>query len=106
MPSLRASVVSAAPLRALADAMAQAQVVVSAAVLDLDEAEHAYAVLEDRAVGLCGAGRSEHDPDLLVVRHLQVDQVEAQQLARARHAAAAERFRRGRRATARPSCGR
>jgi hypothetical protein len=84
---------SAAPLRALADAMAQAQVVVSAAVLDLDEAEHTYAVLEDRAAALRAAGRSEDDPDLLVVRHLQVDQVEAQQVARARHAAAAERFR-------------
>ena len=84
---------SAAPLRALADAMAEAQVVVSAAVLDLDEAEHAYAVLEDRAVALCAAGRPDHDPDLLLVRHLQVDQVEAQQVARARHAAAAERFR-------------
>ncbi len=84
---------SAAPLRALADAMAEAQVVVSAAVLDLDEAEHAYAVLEDRAAALCGAGRSEDDPDLLVIRHLQVDQVEVQQVARARHAAAAERFR-------------
>ena len=84
---------SAAPLRGLADAMEQAQVVVSAAVLDLDEAEHAYAVLEDRAAALCGAGRSEADPDLLVVRHLQVEQVEAQQLARARHASAAQRFR-------------
>ena len=84
---------SAAPLRVLANAMAEAQVVVSAAVLDLDEAEHAYAVLEDRAVALCAAGRPEDDPDLLVVRHLQVDQVEAQQVARARHAAAAERFR-------------
>ncbi len=84
---------SAAPLRALADAMAEAQVVVSAAVLDLDEAEHAYAVLEDRAVALCGAGRSEDDPDLLLVRHLQIDQVEVQQVARARHAAATERFR-------------
>ncbi len=84
---------AAAPLRALADAMAEAQVVVSAAVLHVDEAEHAYAVLEDRAVALCAAGRSEGDPDLLVVRHLQVEQVEAQQLARARHEVAAERFR-------------
>ena len=84
---------SAAPLRALADAMGEAQVVVSAAVLDLDDAEHAYAVLEDRAAALCGAGRSEDDPDLLVIRHLQVEQVEVQQLARARHAAAAGRFR-------------
>jgi hypothetical protein len=84
---------SAAPLRALADAMAQAQVVVSAAVLDLDEAEHAYAVLEDRAVALHAAGRCEDDPDLLVVRHLQIEQVEVQQRARARHAVAAGRFR-------------
>ncbi len=84
---------SAAPLRALADAMAEAQVVVSSAVLDLDEAEHAYAVLEARAVALCGAGRSEDDLDLRVVRHLQIEQVEVQQLARARHAAAAARFR-------------
>lgn len=81
------------PLRALAEAMEEAQVVVSAAVLDLDEAEHAYAVLEERAVVLCGSGRAEHDPDVLVVRHLQIEQVEAQQLARGRHAAAAERFR-------------
>ncbi len=84
---------SAAPLRALADAMGQAQVVVSAAVLDLDESEHAYAVLEDRAAALCRAGRSEGDPDLLLVRHLQVEQVRVQQDVRARHAAAVERFR-------------
>jgi len=84
---------SATPLRMLADAMGEAQVVVSAAVLDLDEAEHAYAVLEDRVVALIGAGRSEHDPDVLLLRHLQLGQVEAQQVARARHAAAAERFR-------------
>ncbi|MFL6153744.1 MAG: hypothetical protein ACJ72B_15300 [Ornithinibacter sp.] len=84
---------SSAPLRALADAMAEAQVVVGAAVLDLDESEHAYLVLEDRAVALCAAGRPDDDPDLLVVRHLQVEQVEVQQGARARHAAAAERFR-------------
>ncbi len=84
---------SAAPLRSLADALGEAQVVVSAAVLDFDEAEHSYAVLEDRAAALCGAGRSEDDPDLLVIRHLQIEQVEVQQQARASHAAAAERFR-------------
>ena len=36
---------------------------------------------------------SEGSAELLVVRHLQLEQVEAQQVARARHAAAAERFR-------------
>ena len=41
----------------------------------------------------CGAGAEEGSAELLVVRHLQVEQVEAQQVARARHAAAAERFR-------------
>jgi uncharacterized protein YukE len=84
---------AAAPLRVLADAMEEAQAVVATAVLDLDEADHAYAVLEDRAAGLVGAGVSEHSPALLVVRHLQLEQVEAQRVARARHAAAAERFR-------------
>lgn len=82
---------AAAPLRALADAMEEAQAVVTTAVLDVDEAEHAYAVLEQRAVELAGAG--EQSPELVVVRHLQVEQVEAQQAARARHEAAVERFR-------------
>lgn len=84
---------AAAPLRALADAMEEAQAVVALAVLDVDEAEHAYAVLEDRAVALVAAGLGDADPGLLVVRHLQVEQVGAQRAARARHAAAAERFR-------------
>ena len=50
---------AAAPLRALAAAMEEAQAVVTAAVLDVDEAEHAYAVLEDRAAALVSAGVGE-----------------------------------------------
>jgi len=84
----------AAPaLRGLAEAMDQAQAVVAGAVLDVDEAEHAYAVLEDRAAALVAVGATESDADLLVLRHLQREQVEAGQVARARHAAASERFR-------------
>ncbi|HYN67241.1 MAG TPA: hypothetical protein VES93_10160 [Ornithinibacter sp.] len=84
---------AAAPLRALADAMEEAQAVVTTAVADVDEAEHAYAALEDRAALLVGAGGSEQSPELLVLRHVQLEQVEAARAARARHAAAAERFR-------------
>ena len=84
---------AAAPLRALAAAMEETQAVVSAAVLAVEEAEHAYAVLEDRAAELVSAGADEGSPELLVVRHLQIEQVEAQRVSRARHAAAAERFR-------------
>jgi len=84
---------AAAPLRTLAVAMEEAQAVVAAAVLEFDEADHAYAVLEERAAALVGAGVEEGSPELLVVRHLQVGQVEAQQSARARHSVAAERFR-------------
>ena len=84
---------AAAPLRALATAMEEAHVVIGAAVRDDDDAEHAYAVLEDRAFALVGAGSGEDDPDLLLVRHLQREQAEARALARARHAAAVERFR-------------
>lgn len=84
---------AAAPLRGLAAAMEEAQTVIAAAVLDVDEAEHAYAFLEDRAVALVSAGAGEGNPETLVVRHLQIEQVELQRVARARHAAAAERFR-------------
>jgi hypothetical protein len=80
-------------LRSLAAAMEEAQALITTAVLDLDEAEHAYAVLEDHAAVLVAAGAGEGSAELLVVRHLQIEQVEAQGLARARHAAAAERFR-------------
>ena len=84
---------AATPLRALAGAMEEAQAVVAAAVLEAEEADHTYAVLEDRAAALVGAGVEEGSSELLVVRHLQIEQVEAQRSARARHAAAAERFR-------------
>ena len=66
--------------------------IVARAVLDVDEAQHAYAVLEDRAAALVAGGAGEGDPGLLLVRHLQVEQVEAERVARARHRAAAERF--------------
>ena len=83
----------AAPaLRSFADAMEEAQRVVARAVLDVDEAQHAYAVLEDRAAALVTGGAGDDDPGMLLVRHLQLAQVEAEQLARARHLAAAERF--------------
>ena len=81
------------PLRALAQAMEGAQAVTSRAVLDLDEAEHAYAVLEDRVVALAATGADEGSPEVLVVRDLQTEQVRVQGDARARHAVAAERFR-------------
>ena len=84
---------AAAPLRLFADALEAAQHVVAAAVRDDDDAEVAYAVLEDRAWALVGAGATEDSPDLLVVRHLQRDQAEVRARARARHAAAAEAFR-------------
>ncbi len=84
---------AAAPLRALAAAMEEAQAVITVAVLDVEEAEHAYAVLEDRAAALVSAGAEEGSAELLVVRHLQIEQVEVQRVGRARHASAAERFR-------------
>ncbi len=62
-------------------------------MLDVDEAEHAYAVLEERVVALVAAGADEGSPEVLVVRHLQTEQVRVQGDARARHAAAADRFR-------------
>ena len=86
---------AAPPLRSLADAMEEAQGVVARAVLDVDEAQHAYAVLEDRAAALVAGGAGADDPGMLLVRHLQLEQVEAEQVARARHRAAAERFQRG-----------
>ena len=84
MPSPCASAGRRPPLRALADAMEEAQAVVARAVLDVDEAEHTYAVLEDRAVALVAAGAGEGDPEVLVVRHLQLEQVEVQQRRRGR----------------------
>ena len=84
---------AAAPLRSLADAMEEAQAVISDAVREDADAEHAYAVLEDRAFALACAGSGEESPDLLLVRHLQRDQVEVRTVAHARHAAALNRFR-------------
>ncbi len=84
---------AAAPLLALADVMEEAQAVIGAAVHDDDAAAHAYVALEDRVALLVAAGRTEEDPDVLVLRHLQREQVAEQVRARARHAAAAERFR-------------
>ena len=84
---------AAAPLRSLADAMEEAQAVIGAAVREDADAEHAYAVLEDRAFALVCAGSGEESPELLLVRHLQRDQVEVRTVAHARHAAALERFR-------------
>ena len=84
----------AAPsLRSLADAMEEAQGVVARAVLEVEEAQHAYAVLEDRAAALVAGGVGVDEPGMLLLRHLQLEQVEVEQLARARHLAAAERFR-------------
>lgn len=82
-----------APLLALAEAMEEAQQVVGHAVRVDDEAAATYAALEDRVVVAMASGSTEDDPDVLVVRHLQRRQVEDQQEARARHAAALERFR-------------
>ena len=82
-----------APLRALADALEEAQAVIAVAVQDESDADQAYAVLEDRAYALVVAGSGEDDPALLLVRHLQQEQVRVQAGARARHGAAAERFR-------------
>jgi hypothetical protein len=72
--------------------MEEAQAVIGAAVRDDGDAQHAYAVLEDRAYALVRAGSGEDAPDLLLVRHLQRGQAEAMAVARARHAAAVERF--------------
>ena len=74
-----------APLRALADALEEAQAVIGVAVRDENDADHAYAVLEDRAYALVAAGSGEDDPALLLVRHLQQEQVRVQAGARARH---------------------
>jgi hypothetical protein len=83
---------AAPPLRSLAGVMEEAQGVVARAVLEVDEAQHAYAGLEDRAAALVAGGAGADDAGMLLRRHLQLEQVEAEQLARARHLAAAERF--------------
>jgi len=83
---------AAPPLHRLAEAMEEAQHVVAGAVRDDLDAEHAYAVLEDRAYALVSAGGTEGSPEVLVVRHLQREQAEVRALAAGRHRAAAERF--------------
>jgi hypothetical protein len=80
------------PMYVLADAMEEAQSVMAVAIRDEQEAEHAYAVLEDRAYSLTVAGAGEDDPALLVVRHLQREQVQVLVAARANHRAAVLRF--------------
>ncbi len=84
---------ASAPLLAVADVLEEVQAVIGVAVHDDDAAAHAFVALEDRVVLLVAAGRTEEDPDVLVLRHLQREQVAEQVRARARHAAAVERFR-------------
>ncbi|WP_392542435.1 hypothetical protein [Oryzobacter telluris] len=81
------------PLLALATVLEEVQPVIGAAVHDDDAATVAYAALEDRVVGLVASGSTEDDPAVLVLRHLQREQVEVQVRARGRHAAAVGRFR-------------
>lgn len=81
-----------APLQSLAAAMEEAQAVIGPAVREHDDAEHAYAVLEDRAFSLISLGRTEADPDVAHLRALQIQQAQAQASARARHRAASSRF--------------
>lgn len=84
---------AAGPLRVLADVMEEAQRVVEGAIRDDSDAQATYAVLEDRAWSLVSAGLGEDAPDVLVLRHLQREQLRVREAARARHAAAWERFR-------------
>jgi hypothetical protein len=84
---------AAVPLREIADAMEEAQRVVEGAIRDDSEAQGTYALLEDRAYALISAGADETSPDVVAVRILQRDQVRIRERARARHAAAMERFR-------------
>lgn len=84
---------AAGPLRALADVMEEVQRVVEGAIRDDSDAQAGYAVLEDRAYVLVSGGSGEESPDLLVVRHLQREQLRVREMAHLRHAAAWERFR-------------
>lgn len=80
-------------LRELAAAMEEAQAVIGPAVRDNDAAAGAHLLLEDRAAALVASGALETDPALLLVRHLQREQVAIRQRAHDRHTAASERFR-------------
>lgn len=84
---------AAGPLRSLADVMEEAQRVVEGAIRDDSDAQETYAVLEDRAYALVSAGLGEDSPDVLVVRHLQREQLRVREVAQSQHAAASERFR-------------
>ncbi|HET7760810.1 MAG TPA: hypothetical protein VFL46_00515, partial [Phycicoccus sp.] len=77
-----------APLRALADALEDAQVVIAAAQREHDAAEGEYTRLEDHAWTLTAAGVAESDAALLAVRLRQREDVEAMQRAGRRHALA------------------
>ncbi len=81
-----------APLRSLAAAMEDAQAVIEPAVREHDEAQHAYAVLEERVYALVAAGATEADPQVAGLRALQIQQAEIQATARSRHAAASSTF--------------
>jgi phage gp46-like protein len=84
---------AAGPLRVLADAMEESQRVVEGAIRDDSDAQATYAALEDRAYALLSAGLGEDSPDVLVVRHLQREQIQVREVAQASHAAACESFR-------------
>lgn len=84
---------AAVPLRELADVMEEVQRVVEGAIRDDSDAQDTYAVLEERAYALISAGEDEASPDVVAVRMLQREQVRIRERARARHAAAMERFR-------------
>lgn len=80
------------PLHSLAAAMEEAQTAIGSAVRDHDDAQHAYAVLEDRAYLLVAGGATEAGPDVSTIRALQIQQAEIQATARSRHAAASSTF--------------
>ena len=84
---------AAGPLLALAAVLEEVQPVIGVAVHDDDAATATYAALEDRVVLLLASGSTPDAPEVLVLRHLQREQVEAQVRARSHHAAAVERFR-------------
>jgi hypothetical protein len=86
---------AAAALRGFADVLADAQRVTTAAVRVAEEAEAAYAVLEDRAYALLSAGGTEADPSVVAVRRLQTEQLGRQQEAARLHAGALDRYREG-----------
>lgn len=81
-----------APLHSLAAGMEAAQSVIGPAVREHDDAQHAYAVLEERLYALVSSGATESDPAVAHLRALQIQQAEAMAGAQARHNAASSRF--------------